>query len=77
MVFVMTADEVQMARASRRFGQVLIDTTMRYPDGSDAFSFVRLGYSANFDQIVSEDRAARIALRNGQVVVKGQHRRSS
>ena len=72
MVFVMTADEVQMARASRRFGQVLIDTTMRYPDGSDAFSFVRLGYSANFDQIVSEDRAARIALRNGQVVVKGQ-----
>lgn len=72
MVFVMTADEVQLARASRRFGQILIDSTMHYPDGSDAFSFVRLGYSADFDRIVSEERAARVALRNGQVVVKGQ-----
>lgn len=72
MVFVMTADEVQLARVSRRFGQILIDSTMHYPDGSDAFSFVRLGYSADFDRIVSEERAARIALRNGQVIVKGQ-----
>lgn len=72
MVFVMTADEVQLARASRRFGQILIDSTMRYPDGSDAFSFVRLGYSTNFDQIVTEERAARVALRNGQILVNGQ-----
>ena len=72
MVFVMTADEVQLARTSRRFGQILTDSTMHYPDGSEAFSFVRLAYSADFDRIVQEERAARIALRNGQVVVKGQ-----
>jgi hypothetical protein len=72
MVWVMTADEVELARSSKRFKAIDIDTTLPYPNGKLGFSFARLEYVANVEEVVAAERAARIALRSGQVVVGGE-----
>ena len=42
MVFVVTADEYRRARASGKFKNLRMERTLKYPDGSDGFYFVRI-----------------------------------
>lgn len=72
MVWVMTADEVELARNSKRFKGITIDAALPYPNGSPGFSFARLEYVGNVEEVVAAERAARVALRSGQVVVNGE-----
>jgi hypothetical protein len=72
MVWVMTADEVELARKSKRFQSIDIEASLPYPNGALGFSLARLEYAANVDEVVAAERAARVALRNGQVVVNGE-----
>ena len=72
MVWVMTADEVELARSSKRFRAIDIEASLPYPNGTPGFSFARLEYVANVEEVVAAERAARIALRSGQVVVDGE-----
>ena len=72
MVWVMTADEVELARNSKRFRAIDIEASLPYPNGTAGFSFARLEYVANVEEVVAAERAARVALRSGQVVVDGE-----
>lgn len=72
MVWVMTADELELARAAKKFRVIDVDSQMRYPDGSPGFAFVRLEYASNLEDLIAVERAARVALRTGQAVVDGQ-----
>ena len=72
MVWVMTADEVELARNSKRFRTIDLAASVPYPDGTPGFSFARLEYVANVEEVVAAERAARVALRSGQVVVNGE-----
>ena len=72
MVWVMTSDEVELARSSKRFKAIDIEASLPYPNGSSGFSFARLEYVANVEEVVAAERAARVALRSGQVVVDGE-----
>jgi hypothetical protein len=72
MVWVMTADEVELARTSKRFRSINVESALTYPNGAPGFSFARLEYVSNVEEVVAAERAARVALRSGQVVVNGE-----
>jgi hypothetical protein len=59
MIFAVTADEYRRAQASGKFKDVRVERTLKYPDGSDGFYFVRIQYADNIDQILADEKAAR------------------
>jgi len=72
MVWVMTADEVELARTSKRFRAINVESALTYPNGAPGFSFARLEYVSNVEEVVAAERAARVALRSGQIMVNGE-----
>jgi hypothetical protein len=59
MIFVVTPDEYRRARASGKFKDLRMERTLKYPDGSDGFYFIRIQYVDNIDQILADEKAAR------------------
>jgi hypothetical protein len=59
MVFVMTSDEYEMAKASPKFASVDVERIVAYPDGRPGFYFARLAYSDNADKIIAHERQER------------------
>jgi hypothetical protein len=59
MVFVMTSDEYEKAKASPKFSRVDVDRIVPYPDGRPGFYFVRLAYSENVNEIMAQERDER------------------
>ncbi len=72
MLLVMTADEYRRTLNDPKFADIRIEQTLKYPDGSDGFYFVRLNYSPQADQIfAAEDAARRVPVRE-DVTIDGQ-----
>lgn len=71
-VFVLTAADLQLAIDSQRFEQPEIVASIPYPDGSQGFSFVRLAYSGNIDEIIAAEQAVRSRLAETTLTVDGQ-----
>jgi hypothetical protein len=69
VIFIMTGEELNIARSSGRFSTVEVERTLSYPDGSPGFHFVRLAYAPNFAALVEADKAARRALVDDQVTI--------
>lgn len=57
-VFIATVDEYKRAAANPKFKNVRLEGTIKYPDGTDGFYFVRLAYSDNVDAIFADEHAA-------------------
>ncbi|HET7378292.1 MAG TPA: hypothetical protein VFK30_16375, partial [Anaerolineae bacterium] len=72
MLFVMTPDEYQRAASDPRFADVQLIETMKYPDGTDGFYFVRLNYSLQADAIFAAELAARHKPVEEDITLNGQ-----
>lgn len=59
MVFITTPSELEHARESKKFTAIKIEQTIKYPDGTDGFYFVRLAYVNDVDQIFAAEKAER------------------
>jgi hypothetical protein len=59
MVFVMTSDEYEKAKASPKFSKVDVERIVPYPDGRPGFYFARLAYTDNVDEIMAAEREER------------------
>ncbi len=59
LLFVMTPEELQNARASGKFKAVTVEQLIPYPDGSPGFYFARLAYADNVDAAFAAEEAAR------------------
>ena len=59
MLFVMTSDEYQQAKSSRKFSRIEVERIIPYPDGRPGFYFVRLAYADNLEEILAPEREAR------------------
>ncbi len=71
-VFVLTAADLQLAINSRRFEQPEVVATIPYPDGSEGFSFVRLAYRSDIEEIIAAERAERSRLAETTLTLDGQ-----
>lgn len=74
-VFVLTAADLQLAIDSQRFEQPEVVATIPYPDGSEGFSFVRLAYRSDIDEIIAAEQAERSRLVETTLTVDGQSAR--
>jgi hypothetical protein len=59
-VFVMTPEEINLARTSGKFKPFEPESKILYPDGSDGFYFVRLAYADNVQALFAADLAERM-----------------
>ncbi|MEM5775274.1 MAG: hypothetical protein AAGU05_09760, partial [Anaerolineaceae bacterium] len=71
MVFVMIPEEYEMAQASGKFKEILVDQVLPFPDGLPGFYFTRLRYVDDIDAILAAEKSARQVLQSGQVSVLG------
>jgi hypothetical protein len=72
MLFVMTPEEYEQAKASQKFSRLDVERIIPYPDGRPAFRFVRLAPSDNMGQILLQEREARRRPVVESVEVNGQ-----
>jgi hypothetical protein len=72
MLLVMTANEYQRTIDDPKFTGIRVEQTLKYPDGSDGFYFVRLNYSPQADAIFAEEDAARRRPVQEDAIVDGQ-----
>jgi hypothetical protein len=69
MLFMMTVEDLDHIYDSSKFTGIAIEETIPYPDGSIGFYFVRLEYVDDILNILEEERIARQALVEGQVLI--------
>ena len=74
---VMTETEYQAALADPRFANLRLEKTLPYPDGSPGFRFVWLGYAANFDALLAQEREGWRRLVEDEVDIGGEKARVS
>lgn len=61
-LFVMTLSDYEEAKASNKFGEVIVDRSLSYPDGSPGFYFVRLRYREDAEDIFNKELLERAEL---------------
>ncbi len=72
LLFVMTPTEYQRALSDPRFANIRLQETLKYPNGTDGFYFVRLNYSAQADAIFAAEDAARRQPVQEDITLDGQ-----
>jgi hypothetical protein len=72
ILFVMTVEDLDYIYDSGKFTGVAIEETIPYPDGSIGFYFVRLEYVDDILTILEEERIARQALVESEILIDGQ-----
>lgn len=72
MLFVMTPDDLRILAESEKFTNVTVEEVLPYPDGRDGFTFLRLAYVPNIEEIFEEERAARQTLQTDILTINGQ-----
>lgn len=58
MLFIMMPGEVDRARASGKFAEVVVEETIPYPDGSPGFVLARLAYAPDVDAVFAAELEA-------------------
>jgi len=71
-LFVMTADEYQMAQESGKFKEIEVEETLPYPNGAPGFYFVRMSYVDQIEQIMEKEQQERSALRSANISIDGE-----
>lgn len=71
-VFVMTQPEYARAVSDPRFMGIRVERTLKYPDGTDGFYFVRLRYSKSADAIFESEERERLRPVEEEFVLDGQ-----
>ncbi|HET9279084.1 MAG TPA: hypothetical protein VFN95_12895, partial [Flavitalea sp.] len=71
-LFIMTPDEYQIIKQHPKFTDIVVETTVPYPDGNPGFYFVRLSYVDNVDEVFAAEKATREALRESTLTIDGQ-----
>jgi 4-amino-4-deoxy-L-arabinose transferase-like glycosyltransferase len=72
LLFVMTPEDLRMMAESEKFTNVTVEEVIPYPDGRDGFTFVRLEYIPNIEEIFEQERAARQILQTKTLIINGQ-----
>ncbi|MCX6031142.1 MAG: YfhO family protein [Chloroflexi bacterium] len=72
MLLVMTPNEYEQAKASKKFKSVTVEQVIPYPDGRPGFYFARLAYADNLDAIIADEKAVRSKPVVEQFVLDGQ-----
>ncbi len=72
MLFVMTPEDLRMMAESEKFTNVTVEEVIPYPDGRDGFTFVRLNYVPNIEEIFEQERAARQTLQVKTLIIKNR-----
>ncbi len=72
LLFVMTPEEYQRAAADPRFTHIRLQATLKYPNGTDGFYFVRLNYSPQADAIFAAEDTARRQPVQEDITLDGQ-----
>jgi len=70
-IFILPPEEYQRALDSHKFNDVLIQSTLPWPDGKTGFYFVTMRYVDNVDALFAQDVAARQAMQTATVTVDG------
>jgi hypothetical protein len=71
-LFIMTPEEFEQTQASGKFKDILVEKTVRYPNGQPGFYFVRLRYVDNILPIFAQEQAARRIPQEADVDIAGQ-----
>jgi hypothetical protein len=71
-LFVMMPEEYELAQESGKFEYIHIQEIIPYPDGEDGFYFTRMAYVDNIDEIMEQERQARMQLLEGEVSINGE-----
>ncbi len=72
MLFIVTPEEFQLVKDSRKFKQVQVEQILPYPNGKPGFYFLRLSYVDNIQAIFEAEQAQRRQLQRGEVELDGQ-----
>jgi hypothetical protein len=68
-VFVMTAEEYNVAQLSGRFSEIRIEQTLNYPNGKPGFYFTHLTYVSNIREIIAAEKAEQAKPVEEQIVL--------
>jgi len=71
-LFVMMPEEYKLAQESGKFEYIHIQEIIPYPDGEDGFYFTRMAYVDNIEEIMEQERLARMRLLSGEVSINGE-----
>jgi 4-amino-4-deoxy-L-arabinose transferase-like glycosyltransferase len=71
-VLILTRDEFGRIVSDPKFVLTRTESVLRYPDGSEAFYFVRFRYAADFEARRSAEREKRHALVREEVLLQGE-----
>jgi hypothetical protein len=71
-LFVMIPDEYQKTLTSGKFTDVRVEQSLPYPDGQPGFTFVRLRYVDNIDEILAAEKEERRALQSAELFLDGE-----
>lgn len=71
-LFVIIPEELQQVYSSGKFTDIRIEKTLPYPNGKPGFYFIRLRYVDNIEEILAQEKAARLILQEGKVLINNQ-----
>jgi 4-amino-4-deoxy-L-arabinose transferase-like glycosyltransferase len=71
-IHIMLPNEYQWMIESRKFTDIDVIRTIKYPNGSDGFFFVIMNYVDNINEVIEQDIAERRKPRQATIVIDGQ-----